>query len=276
MEKLRIDSTVILNNNVPIPLLGFGVYEIPAGKPTYDAVTAALQTGYRHIDTAHIYGNEADVGKAVLESGIPRKDIFVTTKLWNKDQGYDSVLKAFELSLKELGLDYVDLYLIHFPVEKRRLISWRAMEKIYEQKRARAIGVSNFTVLHLREFLDHSSITPVVNQVELSPFLYQRDLLVFCRKQNIEVEAYSPLTKGTRLKDPALMKLAARHGKTTAQILIRWALEHGLIVLPKSSHSDRIVENADVFDFSINPEDMRTLNSVSENYRTCWDPTDVP
>ncbi len=245
---------------------------------TRNAVHYALQAGYRHIDTAKIYANEQDIGQALAESKVPREEIFVTTKLWNTDQGYDSTLHALDESLNKLQMDYVDLYLMHWPVKGLRLESWKAMEKALSDGKARAIGVSNFMKRHVKELIDNSKILPAVNQIELSPFNYlQRKATIdFCRENDIALEAYSPLTKGRKLDDSNLVTLADKYGKTTAQFLIRWALEHEFIVIPKSSKQDRIVENASVFDFSIAKEDMEVLDGLNENLATGWDPTDAP
>jgi diketogulonate reductase-like aldo/keto reductase len=243
---------------------------------TFESVSLALKLGYRLIDTASLYQNEVDVGEAVRRSQIPRGDLFITTKLWNSDQGYDSTLKAFDYSIKRLGLRYVDLYLIHWPVAEKRLESWRALEKLKNEERCRSIGVSNFTIRHLKELLDDCTIFPAVNQVEFSPFLYQKELLEFCQKHAITLEAYSPLTKGDRLGEPQLKNLAKKYGKTSAQILIRWNLQHQIIPLPKSNTPSRIQENSQVFDFEIQPEDMQLLDSLHEDFRTSWNPTQVP
>ncbi|MFL5358514.1 aldo/keto reductase [Archangium sp.] len=274
--ELNLQSTVKLNNGVEIPRLGLGVFRAPRGEVTRQAVLSALEAGYRHIDTARIYGNERDVGAAVRESGLPRKDLFVTTKLWNEDQGYESALRACERSLKDLGLEYVDLYLIHWPVPGRRLESWRALEKLLAEGKCRAIGVSNFLENHLDQLLAHSKVVPAVNQVEQHPFLHQPSLLRYCAGKGIAVEAYSPLTKGLRLGDPRVVELARKYGKSPAQVLIRWCLQHDLVVIPKSVHAERIRENASVFDFSLSPEDLRKLDGLNEDLYTGWDPTDVP
>jgi diketogulonate reductase-like aldo/keto reductase len=273
---LTIRSTVKLNNGVEMPLFGLGVWQIPAGPAAHRAVTAALQTGYRLIDTAKFYGNEADVGIAVRESGLPRDEVFVTTKLWNDDHGFDAALKAFEASRKRLGLAAVDLYLIHWPVPRERRETWRALEQILKDGSARAIGVSNYMIPHLEELLSSSGVVPAVNQVELSPFLAQKPLIEFCRKHGIAVEAYSPLTKGHRLGDRRLKAVATTYGKSVPQVLIRWGLQHGIIEIPKSAKPDHIKENAAVFDFDIRPEDMRALDSLSEDLHVAWDPTDEP
>jgi len=259
-----------------MPILGLGVYQSPPGRVTRNAVNFALRVGYRHVDTARIYGNEADVGEAVRESGVPRGDLLVTTKLWNSDQGYDSTLRACEASLKRLGLDYLDLYLVHFPVPDLRKETWRAMETLLEKGRCRAIGVSNFTLRHLEELIEESHVIPSVNQVEFHPFLYQKELLKYCQRKGIQVEAYSPLARGERLKHPRIISLATRYSKTPAQLMIRWGIQHGLVVIPKSTREERIRENSQVFDFDISDDDMRSLDSLNEDLRLNWDPTNVP
>ena len=273
--QLTLQSRVKLNNGVEMPMLGLGVWQTAQGVETQRAVKSALDVGYRLIDTAKLYANERDVGIAVRESGIPREEVFVTTKLWNTDHGFESAIKAFNRSLHELGFDYVDLYLIHWPVAPLRGDSWRALVQISEEAKCRAIGVSNYTISHLEGVLRDSSIVPAVNQVEFSPFLYQEELMGFCRDHKIQVEAYSPLTKGVRLGDPKLRPFAAKYHKTSAQILIRWALQHNIVVIPKSSKPERILENGQVFDFEISSTDMKMLDSLGENYRTAWDPTNV-
>ena len=276
MANLNIQSTVKLNNDVRMPILGLGVYQSPPGRVTRNAVNFALRVGYRHVDTARIYGNEADVGEAVREGGVPRGDLFVTTKLWNSDQGYDSTLRAFEGSLKRLGLDYLDLYLVHFPVPDLRKETWSAMETLLKKGRCRAIGVSNFTIRHLEELIEESHVIPSVNQVEFHPFLYQKELLKYCQRKGIQVEAYSPLARGERLKHPRIISLATRYSKTPAQLMIRWGIQHGLVVIPKSTREERIRENSQVFDFDISDDDMRSLDSLNEDLRLNWDPTNVP
>ena len=276
--ELTIETKLTLNDGRLISQLGLGVWQTRAGAACETAVLAALEAGYRHIDTAAMYGNEESVGAAVRTSGIPRENIFVTTKLWNSDHGNPE--RALETSLRKLKMDYVDLYLIHYPVRERRR-SWRSLEALRVGGKARSIGVSNFTIRHLNELLAETKTVPAVNQVEFHPYLYQRDLLNFCAGRGIALEAYSPLTKGERLKDPKLVAVATKYsksgaGKSTAQILIRWALQHGLIVIPKSANRKRIFENADVFDFEISAADMQLLDGFNENLRTCWDPTDAP
>jgi len=266
-------STVKLNlrSGGSIPQVGLGVWQMPRGV-AHDAVLAALRAGYRHVDTARIYGNEADVGRAVRASGVPREEIFVTTKLWNEDQGYDSALRAFDASLERLGLEYVDLYLIHWPVEGKRRDSWRALEQIRKSGRARAIGVSNYLVPHLEELFADSSERPDVNQIEIHPFLQQRETRAFCTKHGIVVEAYSPLVRGNRLDDRAIRAVAQRTGRTPAQVLLRWGLQHGLVVLPKSVNPARQKENAALFDFSLDPDAMAALDALEGGHATGWDP----
>jgi diketogulonate reductase-like aldo/keto reductase len=271
-----IIPTTTLNNGVAVPVLGLGTYRAKPGRETRDAVRWALQDGYRHIDTARVYRNEADVGAALRVSGLRRDELFVTTKLWNADQGYDETRRAFARSLRDLDVEYIDLYLMHWPVTGKRQESWRAMEAILAEGGCRAIGVSNFTVPHLEELLGSASVVPAVNQVELSPFLYQRDLLEACRAHGIEVEAYCTLTRGRRLADGRLTEVAAHQGKTTAQVLIRWALQHGLLVIPKSVHRERIAENRHVFDFELSADEMAQLDGLHESLRLAWDPSDVP
>ncbi|EKN86907.1 glyoxal reductase [Leptospira interrogans str. 2003000735] len=265
----------MLNNGISMPILGLGVWKTKSGKECKEAVLNALEAGYRHIDTARIYDNEVDVGQAIRESGIPRKEIFITTKLWNADQGSDKTRKALENSLDRLGIDFVDLYLIHFPVTSKRMDSWKELEKLYHDKLCKAIGVSNYTIIHLTELLKNSQITPAVNQVEFHPFLNQIHLLEYCKKHKIQFEAYSPLAHGQKIEDPTIAKIAQKYDKTPAQILIRWAIEQKIVVIPKSIKKERIIENSKVFDFAISEEDMKILNSLDEDFRTCWDPSEV-
>jgi diketogulonate reductase-like aldo/keto reductase len=275
-RELSLETTVRLNNGIEMPVFGLGTYQAGRGEETRNAVGVALNTGYRLLDTASIYGNERDVGIAVRESGIPREDIFVTTKLWNSDHGYEPALSACEASLKRMGLSYVDLYLIHWPVRGLRKESWKALEVLLEKGKCRAIGVSNYMERHLIELLGDSSVVPAVNQVEFHPYLYLKELSEFCMSRGIFLEAYSPLTQGEMLDDPKLVELASRYSKTTAQILIRWSLQRGAVVIPKSSRKKRIIENANVFDFSISDGDMRILDSFDKNMHTSWDPSRIP
>jgi len=263
-----------LSSGGEIPQVGLGVWQSPRGAGTRNAVLAALRFGYRHVDTARIYGNEADVGAAVRDSGVPRAEIFVTTKLWNEDQGYESARRAFDASLERLGLDYVDLYLIHWPVGGKRLESWRALEELHAEGRARAIGVSNFLVPHLRELLAKSRERPAVNQIELTPFLQRRDTRALCREHAIVVEAYSPLTRGLRFNHPIVAGVARRVQRTPAQVLLRWGVQHGHVVLPKSTRAERIAENGALFDFTLDDDAMAALDGLEEGLVTGWNPSD--
>jgi len=273
---LSLGSTLTLNNGVEIPRVGLGVFRSRPGRETRDALRAALEVGYRHVDTAAAYGNEADVGAALRETDVPREQIFVTTKLWNSDMGYHSAHDAFRRSLARLGLEYVDLYLLHWPVPGRRLDAWRALEELQRDGLARAIGVSNFTVRHMKELLANATVPPQANQVELSPFLAQRELRAFCADHDVLIEAYSPLTRGVRLDDPVVNRIATRLGRTPAQVLLRWALERDVVVLPKSVHRERIQENATIFDFALGPEDTKALDALDEDFHAAWDPTEEP
>jgi diketogulonate reductase-like aldo/keto reductase len=274
-NSLSLAAHTVLSDGSRMPWVGLGVYRIPAGNISLRAVRHALSVGYRHIDTAALYGNEEDVGRAVRASGIARDDIFIVTKLWNSDQGYASAIRACDQSLARLKLDYIDLYLIHWPEPGRRLDSWRALVELRRQGKCRSIGVSNYTIAHLEELMAHSDIHPSVNQVEFSPFLYQRELLDFCREHAIQLEAYCPLTRGTKLADPVVRSVARRHGKTAAQVLLRWALQHEVAVIPKSAQPARIEENADLFDFALDERDMVALDALNVDFRACWDPTRV-
>jgi diketogulonate reductase-like aldo/keto reductase len=254
-----------LNNGVSIPALGLGTWKLADGPEAASAVKWALEAGYRHIDTAAIYGNEESVGKAIAASGVPREEIFVTTKLWNSDQPRPR--EAFNASLKRLGLDYIDLYLIHWPSPESHFGAWKELEKIYGEGKCRAIGVSNFSIGHLDGLLAQCKVVPAVNQVEFSPFLYQKELLEFCRGKGMQLEAYSPLTRGKRLGDNRVEAIAKKHGKSNAQVLIRWSLQHGNVVIPKSANKERIAENFAVFDFELLPSEMAALDALDEGYR---------
>jgi len=263
-----------LSSGGSIPVVGLGVWQARSGDETQGAVRAALRLGYRHIDTARIYRNEADVGAALRDSGVPRNEVFVTTKLWNADHGYDEAQRALEASLGRLGLDYVDLYLIHWPVAGKRLDSWRALEKLRADGKAKHIGVSNFLVPHLEELLAKSKEPPSVNQIEIHPQLQQRETRAFCAKRGIVVEAYSPLGSGALLGDRVVGAVGKEIGKSPAQILLRWGLQHGLVVLPKSVNEARIKENAALFDFTLDEAAMKRLDALETGRATGWDPRD--
>ncbi|MYX38848.1 MULTISPECIES: aldo/keto reductase [unclassified Streptomyces] len=264
---------ITLNNGVTMPQLGFGVFQVPDAD-TAAAVTAALENGYRSIDTAAIYGNEAGVGQALAASGVARDELFVTTKLWNGDQGYDSTLAAFDASLAKLGLDHVDLYLIHWPAPARDtyLDTWRAFEKIHAEGRARAIGVSNFQPAHLQRIIDNSDVVPAVNQVELHPQLQQSELRAFHARHGIATEAWSPLAQGAVLSDPVVTGIADRLGRTPAQVILRWHLQLGNVVIPKSVTPERIRQNIDVFDFALSDADIAAITALDSGTRIGPDP----
>jgi diketogulonate reductase-like aldo/keto reductase len=276
---LTIQSTLRLNNGVEIPRLGLGTFKAQQGDETYQSVMWALEAGYRHFDTASFYANEESIGKAVSESGVPRSEIFLVTKIWNSDQGYDNTLRALDVSLEKLGSDYIDLYLIHWPLKDLRQDTWKALLHLQEEGRCRAIGVSNYTIRHLNELLADSPIAPAANQIEFNPFLYRQELMDFCQGRDIAVEAYCPLARARKLEDPRLVAIAQRCGKSPAQVAIRWALQHGLVVIPKSVHRERIFENAAVFDFALSPADMQELDSLNENFwviHPTWNPETSP
>jgi diketogulonate reductase-like aldo/keto reductase len=265
---------VTFNNGVTMPQLGYGVWQVPDAEAER-VVKIALETGYRSIDTAAIYENEEGTGRALRASGVPREELFVTTKLWNSEQGYDSTLRAFDASLERLGLEYVDLYLIHWPMPSRGLYldTWRAFEKLHADGRVRAIGVSNFTVETLTRLLDETEVVPVLNQIELHPYLQQEELRAFHAEHGILTEAWSPLGQGKGLLDDAeLARLAAGHGKTPAQLVLRWHLELGNVVIPKSATPSRIAENFDVFDFELTDEDKAAIAALDKGTRFGPDP----
>jgi diketogulonate reductase-like aldo/keto reductase len=263
-------NDVVLNSGRQMPRLGFGTWNLRDGEEAVGAVTEALHVGYRMIDTAMIYGNEASVGKAIADSGINREEIFVVTKLWNSDQGYETAHQAFELSLHKLGMDYVDLYLIHWPGHdlRDRADSWRAMSELFRDGKARSIGVSNFMVEHLEEFSRAGTTVPAVNQIEFHPLVYkeQKPVLEYCRQNGIAVQAYSPLAGNDVLNNPTVKKVAGSTGRTPAQVLLRWCIQHGTVPLPKSAHAQRIRENFDLFDFELGPSDMKLLDGLG-NWR---------
>ncbi|MDT3696389.1 MAG: aldo/keto reductase [Ignavibacterium sp.] len=273
--KRDINYKIKMNNGVEIPQLGLGVYLTKSGSVCINAILWALEAGYRHIDTAKFYKNERDVGEAIRNSGIKREEVFVTTKLWNDDQGYESTLKAFDKSLKELNLGYIDCYLIHWPVQEKRKDSWKALEKIYESGYCKSIGVSNYMIPHLEELFTYANTIPVMNQVEFNPYNYQKDLLEVCNKNKIILEAYAPLTRAKKLNDKNILPITDKHKKSNAQVLIRWAIQHELVVIPKSVHKERIIENASVYDFTLDESDMEILDNMDEGFRSSWDPTKI-
>ncbi|NLX47042.1 MAG: aldo/keto reductase [Euryarchaeota archaeon] len=260
-----------LNNGVSVPALGLGTYKL-SRELAYAPVRAALDCGYRHIDTASYYENEEAVGRAVRESGVPRDDIFITSKVWNTEQGYDGALKAFERSLERLKLQYLDLYLVHWPVTGKRLDTYRALERLYLDGRVRAIGVSNFATRHLQELFGACQVVPAVDQVEMSPFLFQKDLLEHCQARGVLVTAFSPLARGKALGDPLLAELGRKHGRSPAQVILRWCLQKGMAAIPRSSQIDHIRENSMIFDISLDRDDMARLDKLHSGLRTTTDP----
>ena len=265
---------LVLNNGVEIPQLGFGVFKVPADE-TKQAVSTALEAGYRHIDTARLYGNEAAVGEAVRESGLMRDEVFVTSKVWNKDQGFDSTLRGFDASMGQLGFDVLDLYLIHWPLPAKDLYvdTWRAMEQLYKDGRIRAIGVSNFHPDHLRRLLDKSDVVPVINQVELHPYLQQSEVRKANEELGVLTEAWAPIARGGELlEDPVITGLADKHARTPAQVVLRWHIELGNVVIPKSVTPSRVQENIDIFGFSLDEEDMAAVAQLDRGQRTGPDP----
>lgn len=255
-----------------MPYFGLGVYLSKDGNEVINAVKDALDHGYRHIDTAAIYNNEQGVGAGIKESNVDRKDVFLVSKVWNTDQGYDSTLKAFEASLERLGTDYLDLYLIHWPKGEISKETWKAMERLYAEKRVRAIGISNFMKHHIEDLLTTAEIVPMVNQMEFHPYLVQQDLVEFCHKKGIQYEAWSPLMQGNVFDLDVMKQLATKYNKTIAQLVLRWDLQKGVVTIPKSSKKERIISNADLFDFEISQEDMNLLDGLNRGQRFGPDP----
>lgn len=261
-----------LANGVEMPYLGLGVYKMENPEEAVAAMTKALELGYRAIDTAAFYNNETEVGEAIRTSQIPREEIFVTTKVWNTDQGYDETLRAFETSLKKLGLEYVDLYLTHWAVKGKFLDTYRAIERLYEEKLIRVPGVSNHQQHHLEKIFANANVKPMVNQVECHPYFQQDELRAFCKEHDIAVTAWSPIGKGRLLDDATLIKLAEKYGKTPAQIVLRWHYQNDTITIPKSVTPSRIEENMQIFDFELSSEDMLHVKAVNKNERFGADP----
>ncbi len=274
----NIQDCTTLSNGVRMPWFGLGVWQVQNEATLVQAVHAAVRAGYRSIDTARAYVNEDMVGKALATSPVPREELFITTKLWNGDQGYDNTIQSYEDSLRLLGLDTIDLYLIHWPVPEldKYAESWKAMVRLYEEKRVRAIGVCNFKPAHIERLVQETGVAPMVNQVECHPLFAQRDLLAYCLANGIRMEAYSPLLNGhLDMVAPALAPIAKKHGKTPAQIALRWQLDRGVVVIPKSVHENRIIENGDLFDFSLDAEDMAAVNALDDGTHFLPDPDEM-
>lgn len=279
----NLQDTYTLHNGVKIPCIGFGTWQIPEGDAAYNAVKQAIECGYRHIDTASAYENEVSVGRAVRECGVDRKNLFITTKLWNSDHGYDNTMRAFEASLKRLGLDYVDLYLIHWPVpvghkhdyKELNKGSWKAFEELYHAGRIKAIGVSNFLVHHLKDLMETCEIKPMVNQIELHPEYPQEELAEFCKNNHILVEAWSPLMQGRIFKIPLLRELSEKYGKSVSQITLRWYVQKGIIPLPKASSKEHMEQNAALFDFTLSDEDMAKIDGLGTTGSIGSDPDNI-
>ncbi|HZK21091.1 MAG TPA: aldo/keto reductase [Oscillospiraceae bacterium] len=279
-----LSDAFLLNNGVKIPCVGFGTWQTPDGEVAANSVAAAIENGYRHIDTAAVYKNEKGVGEGIRRAGVKRDELFVTTKLWNTDRGYDKTLKAFQNSLSMLRLDYVDLYLIHWPANQKQYKNcdeinadtYKALERILESGRAKAIGVSNFLVSHLQKLLQNTNIVPAVNQIEFHPGYTQEDTVSFCKENNILVEAYSPLGTGQLLNNIELINIAEKYNKSTAQLCIRFVLQKGVLPLPKSVTESRIKENTKVFDFNISDEDMKAIENIKGISRIGSHPDEVP
>lgn len=272
MNITDIKGTVTLNNGVEMPCFGLGTFQSNEGSEVKNAIHYALDAGYRLIDTAAFYQNEKGVGEAIREHGIPRNEVFITTKVWNSDQGYDRAMKAYDFSLKKLGFDYVDLYLVHWPVTGTFKETWRALEKIYSEGRVRAIGISNFLKVHLDQLLSDVQVMPAVNQMEFHPYLIQQELVDQCAANGIVYQAWSPLMQGRIFEVPLLKKLAKKYKKNPAQIVLRWDLQRGVATIPKSIDQKRIESNADIFDFEISTDDMNAINLLDCHHRFGYDP----
>lgn len=271
-----IQDKTVLNNGVEMPWMGLGVFKVEEGPELVNAVKSAIKLGYRSIDTAAIYGNEEGVGQGIregiAEAGISREDLFITSKVWNSDLGFESAIQAYEASLQKLGLEYLDLYLIHWPVEGKYKDAWRALEALYKEEKVRAIGVSNFQVHHLEELLKDAEVKPVINQVEYHPRLTQQELKAFCRENGIQLEAWSPLMQGQLLDNEIIAAIAEKHGKSAAQVILRWDLQNGVITIPKSTKEHRIAANASIFDFELSSDEMEQISSLNQNLRVGPDP----
>lgn len=272
----NLQDTTTLHNGVKMPWFGLGVFKVEEGPELVNAVKVAIKHGYRSIDTAAIYENEEGVGQGIREglkeAGISREDLFVTSKVWNADLGYESTIAAYEKSLQKLGLEYLDLYLIHWPVEGKYKEAWRALETLYKEGKVKAIGVSNFQIHHLKDLMEDAEVKPMVNQVECHPRLTQKEVQAFCKEQGIQLEAWSPLMQGELLDNEVLQAIATKHSKSVAQVILRWDLQNGIVTIPKSTKEHRIVENSTVFDFELTEEEMNQIDGLNQNHRVGPDP----
>ncbi|MED4633652.1 aldo/keto reductase [Peribacillus frigoritolerans] len=272
----NLQDTTTLHNGVKMPWFGLGVFKVEEGPELVNAVKVAIKHGYRSIDTAAIYENEEGVGQGIREglkeAGISREDLFVTSKVWNADLGYESTIAAYEKSLQKLGLEYLDLYLIHWPVEGKYKEAWKALETLYKEGKVKAIGVSNFQIHHLKDLMEDAEVKPMVNQVECHPRLTQKEVQAFCKEQGIQLEAWSPLMQGELLDNEVLQAIATKHGKSVAQVILRWDLQNGIVTIPKSTKEHRIVENSTVFDFELTEEEMNQIDGLNQNHRVGPDP----
>jgi diketogulonate reductase-like aldo/keto reductase len=267
-----LQSTTTLHNGIEMPWFGLGVFKVEDGSEVIESVKSAIKAGYISIDTAAVYGNEEGVGKGIADSEVDRERLFVTSKVWNSDQGYETTLKAFDTTLEKLGLEYLDLYLIHWPVEGKYKETWKALEKLYKDGRIRAIGVSNFQIHHLEDLLTDAEIVPMVNQVEYHPHLTQKELHAFCKDKGIQLEAWSPLKQGELLQDETITRIADKYNKSAAQVILRWDLQNEVVTIPKSTKEYRIIQNADIFDFQLTTEEMNEINALNKNERVGPDP----
>ncbi|MDN7242429.1 aldo/keto reductase [Planococcus sp. N028] len=274
--KKSLQDTTTLNNGVEMPWFGLGVFRVDQGPDAVNSVRWAIKHGYRSIDTAAIYGNEEAVGQGIREgleeTGLTREDLFITSKVWNSELAYGDALAAYDASLERLGLDYLDLYLVHWPKPGKYKDGWRALETLYKEKRVKAIGVSNFQIHHLKDVLEDAEIVPMVNQIEYHPYLTQTELHAFCKEQDIQVEAWSPLMAGALLDQPVLQEIADKHNKTIAQVILRWDLQNDVVTIPKSIKEHRIIENADIFDFELSEEEVDRIFDLNQNSRCGADP----
>ncbi|MDR0136158.1 aldo/keto reductase [Metabacillus idriensis] len=268
----NLQDTTVLHNGVKMPWFGLGVFKVEEGSEVVNSVKWAIEAGYKSIDTAAVYGNEEGVGQGIKESGVPREELFITTKVWNADQGYESTLKAFDESMKKLGLEYLDLYLVHWPVEGKYKDTWRALETLYKEGKVKAIGVSNFQIHHLEDVIKDAEIVPMVNQVEYHPRLTQKELQAFCKQHSIQLEAWSPLMQGKLLDDETLTAIAEKHGKSVAQVILRWDLQNEVVTIPKSVKEHRIYDNASIFDFELSPKEMEQIDGLNRDERVGPDP----